>query len=123
MVVHGHGDNREVIRDTVGKLEGMVIGSTQLDPEDVPGAVNFGGFTDGDRSVHLADSLGANKIILIGFDTVNVGSKLDDGGKRKDLNDQLKENKLKKLKWAEVLLKLVSRTPIQDFNNMGIDHF
>ena len=123
MVVHGHGDNREVIRDTVGKLEGMVIGSTQLDPKDVPGAVNFGGFTDGDRATHLADSLGASRIVLIGFDSTHVGTKLHDGGKRKDLDDGSKKTKMNKLNWAAVLLKMVSRIPVQSYREVGKDLF
>ncbi len=123
MVIHGHGDNREVIRDTVGKLGGMVIGSTQLDPKDVPGAVNFGGFTDGDRAVHLADSLGASRIILLGFENENVGKKLDDSGNRKDSDPRSMNEKKKKLKWAAVLLKMVSRIPVQNYKEVGKDLF
>ena len=32
---------------------------------------NFGGFTDGDRSVFLAEELGASQIILVGMDLGN----------------------------------------------------
>ncbi|WP_048163110.1 6-hydroxymethylpterin diphosphokinase MptE-like protein [Thermogladius calderae] len=66
VVVHAHGDNVERLRAVVPRLDGMLIGSTQVEPR--PFVYNFGGFTDGDRSVFLARALGSSRVILAGFD-------------------------------------------------------
>ncbi len=89
MVVHAHGDNMEALRKEVPRLK-MVIGTTQSKP--LKNVYNFGGFTDGDRSVFLAKEMGARSIRLIGFDF-------------KDEN--VTPLKKKKLVWAEKLIKLV----------------
>jgi hypothetical protein len=89
MVVHAHGDNMEALRREVPRLK-RVIGTTQSEP--FKNIYNFGGFTDGDRSVFLADEMGARSIKLIGFDF-------------KDEN--VPPLKKKKLKWAEKLIDMV----------------
>ena len=43
-----------------------VIGTTQIEP--ISDVYNFGGFTDGDRAVFLAEHFGAKEIELVGFD-------------------------------------------------------
>jgi uncharacterized Rossmann fold enzyme len=65
MVVHAHGDNIDMIKKIVPKLN-KVIGTTQVMP--LGNVYNFGGFTDGDRSVFLAEEFGAKKIVLVGMD-------------------------------------------------------
>ena len=79
------------IRDScryVPQLEN-VIGTCQCRPPE--GLYNFGGFTDGDRSVFLASELGALSIELVGF----------------DFEDQsVTPRKRKKLAWAERLIKI-----------------
>ncbi len=65
MVVHAHGDNIEKLKKYVPLLE-RVLGTCQTEPLDI--IHNFGGFTDGDRAVFLAEALGAQEIVLIGFD-------------------------------------------------------
>ncbi len=70
VLVHAHGDNPEAVRKWVPRLEGRVCGSTAAAPAE--GLVNFGGFTDGDRSVFLAEALGAQGITLVGFDFGHV---------------------------------------------------
>ncbi len=123
MVLHAHGDNKKKIKRAVKRLSGMIIGSTQVDPEKVPKTVNFGGFTDGDRAVHMADSLGASKIVLLGFDTGLVGEKLDDKGERREQTEEEKEMKLRKLRWADRLLNMVSDTPLLQYSEVADDLF
>lgn len=65
MVVHAHGDNVEKIAVYV-PLFSRILGTCQTEPLDV--VYNFGGFTDGDRAVFLAEELGAREITLVGFD-------------------------------------------------------
>jgi len=47
-------------------VRGPVVGTTQARP--LQHVHNFGGFTDGDRAVFAAQSLGAASITLLGFD-------------------------------------------------------
>lgn len=63
-VVHAHGDNI----DRLGFVKNLTrcIGTTQATEQ---GKIhNFGGFTDGDRAVFLAEHFGARRIILLGMD-------------------------------------------------------
>ena len=61
MVVHAHGDNTEKIH--LVKYFKNCIGTTQA--KSVGKVHNFGGFTDGDRCVFLANHFKAKKIILL----------------------------------------------------------
>ena len=94
MIVHAHGDNIEKIHRV--KNYPKCMGTTQSKP--VGKIQNFGGFTDGDRAVFLAEHFGAKKIILLGMD---FGSRVGrhSGTKRSD-----RLLKLKKLKEAESLI-------------------
>ena len=94
IVVHAHGDNIKLIKKWVPKLRSPVICTCQSKP--LPGVYNFGGFTDGDRAVMIADEFEAKKIILNGWDFDNPVS---DGSKSK--------MKKKKLRWAK---KIIERT-------------
>ena len=103
-IIHAHGDNTELISEWIPKFiagsKGMsksgsdegfhegVLGTCQTKP--VGNLVNFGGFTDGDRAVHLALELGAERCTLIGFDFENAD-----------------DNKIRKLRWAEQLISMV----------------
>lgn len=89
ILAHAHADNIPAVRELVPKLKN-VIGTTQARPFDH--VYNFGGFSDGDRCVFLAKEFGAKSIRIIGFD-------LDD--------TNVTPKKLKKLKWARKLLKLL----------------
>ncbi|MCZ7398212.1 MAG: DUF115 domain-containing protein, partial [Candidatus Methanoperedens sp.] len=89
MVVHAHGDNMDALSAEVPGLK-RVIGTTQSKP--LKNVYNFGGFSDGDRSVFLAQEMGAKSITLIGFDF-------------KDVN--VTPLKKKKLMWAEKLIDMV----------------
>jgi len=90
IVVHAHGDNVPLLCHWVPQFRGPVVGTTQGRP--LPHVHNFGGFTDGDRAVFAAQSLGAASIALLGFD-------LDD--------TRVDPIKRAKLAWARRLLELV----------------
>ena len=68
IIVHAHGDNYEKL-EIVKKLKN-VVGSTQT--RKIGKIENFGGFTDGDRCVFLAENFKAEKIILLGMDFGNT---------------------------------------------------
>ena len=98
IVVHAHGDNLLQWQQTLALWEQYpsvpsLILSHQI-TTSVPGMHNFGGFTDGDRALCLALSLGVvpEKIQLIGFSINRIGqwSGITDAGK-----------KFKKLRWME----------------------
>lgn len=80
-LIHGHGDNIPLVREWVPKFLGGVLGTTQTEPTEK--VLNFGGFTDGDRAVHLAVHFKAKLIVLAGMDysTHKNQRKLDIGRK------------------------------------------
>jgi len=93
-VVHGHGDNIPAIEKWAGRFKGRTIATTQSRP--FPGVHNFGGFTDGDRGVFLADAMEARSIRLVGFDFEHPNPK-----------DQPAELKKRKLDWAFILIESI----------------
>jgi 2-amino-4-hydroxy-6-hydroxymethyldihydropteridine diphosphokinase len=92
LIVHAHGDNSERIRHIAPRITHS-LATTQARP--FGNVFNFGGFTDGDRCVFLADHFAAKEIILCGFDYSAVG-------KYSFSTDP--ETKLRKLKWAKQLI-------------------
>ncbi|MGI0042388.1 MAG: 6-hydroxymethylpterin diphosphokinase MptE-like protein [Nitrososphaeraceae archaeon] len=108
MVVHAHGDNIPVMNKIVPKLR-HVIGSTQVMPMN--NVYNFGGFTDGDRSVFLAEELGASQIILVGMD---LGNEIGKYSKDTVRDSELKKAKMKVAK--KLLAMLASRTRSELFD-------
>jgi len=92
--VHAHGDNIE--RLPVVKKIRKRFATTQIEP--LWNVYNFGGFTDGDRAVHIAAHFGA-EIHLVGFDFKNPKPKL---GKSPEI-------KRKKLAWAQKLILMLER--------------
>ena len=119
MVVHSHGDNIEKLhlasefKSCIGTTEGRPFGKIH----------NFGGFTDGDRCVFLANYFGAKKIVLFGMD---FGTKIGRYSKEKIYD---KHVKLKKLRRGKKLLEwLASKDsselyttskPIRGFSKIG----
>jgi len=89
MVVHAHGDNIDALGEELPRLK-RVIGTTQSKP--LENVYNFGGFTDGDRSVFIAQEMGAKSITLIGFDFTD---------------ENVTPLKKKKLMWAEKLINMI----------------
>lgn len=96
MMIHAHGDNIALIREYAGYFRARAIGTTQNAP--LWNIFNFFGFTDGDRGAFIANFLGAESINLAGFDFTSVGQK-------PGVNV---ERKLKKLKWAKILLEFLA---------------
>ncbi len=97
-VVHAHGDN-------ISKLDLAInftncIGTTQTEPYG--NIQNFGGFTDGDRAVFLAEYFGAKRIVLFGMD---LGTEIGIYSNT-DLSDRY--IKLQKLSKAKSLLEWFS---------------
>ncbi|MGI0062819.1 MAG: 6-hydroxymethylpterin diphosphokinase MptE-like protein [Nitrosotalea sp.] len=95
MIVHSHGDNIRKLpyatsfRYCIGTTEDKPFGKIK----------NFGGFTDGDRCVFLANHFGASKIILIGMDFgTHIGKYSKDGVYNRFV-------KIKKMKKAKSLLE------------------
>ncbi len=91
VIIHAHGDNQDEIKRFAGQFRRKIMGTTQSLPFN--NIHNFGGFTDGDRGVFLADHFGALEINLIGFDF--------DNPREKGRNVEMKK---KKLNWAYVLI-------------------
>ena len=105
-VVHAHGDNIEKL-DFVKKFKNC-IGTTQTKP--FKKIQNFGGFTDGDRCVFLANHFEAKKIILFGMD---FGTRI---GKFSNTKKSERKTKLKKLKKGKSLLEwLATKTKSELF--------
>jgi len=98
VLIHAHGDNIKKIKNHVSNFSGSIMGSTQMDPKNFENLFNYGGFTDGDRCVFLADHFKAKKIYLIGFD---YNKKI---GKYSFSKQKNKENKFKKLNWCKYLI-------------------
>ena len=119
MVVHAHGDNSEKIH--LVKNFKNCIGTTQAKPIGIVN--NFGGFTDGDRCVFLANHFNAKKIILLGMD---FGTRIGKYSKGKVGNRAVKIAKLrcgkKLLEWLAPKSKsdLYSTTKINGFTKVNL---
>jgi hypothetical protein len=88
IIVHAHGDNYNLLEIT--KKFSNVVGTTQT--KTFGKMENFGGFTDGDRCIFLAEYFNAKKIVLIGMD---FGKKIGKYSKHKVVNPKIKLKKLK----------------------------
>lgn len=97
VVIHAHGDNLSALREWVGQFPGEVVGSWAGPPR--PALLNVGGFTDGDRAAYLADHLGAERILLWGFDFERTSP----------TDPAAHEVKLVKLTWAGRMLAELAR--------------
>lgn len=95
LVIHGHGDNVESIRNVVPEINERIIGTTQT--KAFGKIYNFGGFTDGDRAAFMANELGASKIYLAGMD---LGDKIGKWSGRK--------NKSIKIMKLEICMQLLT---------------
>ena len=86
-VLHAHGDNIDLLKEWIPKFGKDILGTCQCEPTGQ--LVNFGGFTDGDRAVHMALSLGAERCILVGFDM-----------------ERADDMKARKLRWADLIISM-----------------
>ena len=68
--VHAHGDNYQLIRNSLPKLGRNVFGTTQV--ESVRNVQNFGGFTDGDRACYVASYFSPSCVVIGGMDFGSV---------------------------------------------------
>jgi hypothetical protein len=110
VVVHAHGDNRDLLEEWVPQFPGELAGSWAGPPGD--GLLDEGGFTDGDRAAFLAQSAGAARVLLWGFDLEHVDEPEPAARRRKEA----------KLRWADralVELASSSRTPVVRWNRDG----
>ena len=94
ILVHAHGDNIDKLH-LVSKFRNW-YGTTQT--KEFGKISNFGGFTDGDRCVFLADYFNAKNIILFGMDFGNTIGKYSKNISNKTL-------KRKKLRFGKKLLE------------------
>jgi uncharacterized Rossmann fold enzyme len=117
MVVHAHGDNIDKLGKIVPRFR-HVIGSTQVMP--IENVHNFGGFTDGDRSVFLAEECGAEAIVLVGMD---FGVHIGKYSKQVIKNIELKRKKLKTAKLLLEMLAKKSRSRLFDTSKRPIRGF
>lgn len=122
LIIHSHSDNVNSLKKIVPTVR-HVIGSTQVMP--VKNVYNFGGFTDGDRCVFLADEFGAKEIVLVGME---FGGKVGKYSNKARKNIQLKRDKMKVGKrLLEMLAKrstsrLLDRSqrPVRGFKSLTI---
>ncbi|MDH3856013.1 MAG: DUF115 domain-containing protein [Nitrosopumilus sp.] len=118
-VVHAHGDNIEKLE--LAKKFKNCIGTSQSTPFNK--IQNFGGFTDGDRGVFLANHYEAKKIILFGMD---FGEQIGKFSKTKKSERKIKLMKLKKgeflLEWLSTITKselFTTSKPISGFEKIS----
>ena len=97
VVLHAHGDNVPALERWVPEFPGELAGSWAGPPRD--GLLDVGGFTDGDRGAYLAEEAGARRILLWGFDPVDVD----------EPDPTTRELKRRKLGWTERLLADLAR--------------
>ncbi|HID47783.1 MAG TPA: DUF115 domain-containing protein [Methanothermococcus okinawensis] len=112
VVVHAHGDNIPKIKRYLGELNN-IVGSYQV-PCQIPGLINCGGFTDGDRCCFLAEHYRAKRIVLCGMDFGEYITKYSRPNLRREV-ERGDNIKIKKLRYARELieyLKDCGRCPI-----------
>ena len=119
MIVHAHGDNIEQIHFI--KNFKNCIGTTQT--KSIGNIHYFGGFTDGDRCVFLANHFKAKKIILFGMD---FGTRIGKYSKTIGVNRRLKIAKLRRgkklLEWLaeKSESELYSTSKIKGFTKINL---
>lgn len=101
IALHAHGDNINALTYSLGKWREQEIPPplflTHQTTISLQGAINPGGFTDGDRAICLLLSMGIhkNRIKLVGFNTKEIG---------RWSAVTVKDLKHKKLLWMEKIL-------------------
>ncbi len=116
VIIHAHGDNIDLIEQNISLFPKTILGTTQHKP--LSQVKNFGGFTDGDRCVFLAEYFGATSIVLFGFDFGNIIGRFSKPYLTRD--ELASEVKKKKLRWARKLileLSLNSKSMMIHVNN------
>jgi 2-amino-4-hydroxy-6-hydroxymethyldihydropteridine diphosphokinase len=116
MVVHAHGDNMDLLKKLVPKFK-KIVATTQVSP--LENVYNFGGFTDGDRCVFLADEFGAKKIILLGME-LDSPSKYS---KEKVKDPELKKQKMEAGRRLLEMLAKQSKSELADASKKPVKGF
>jgi hypothetical protein len=109
LIVHGHGDNMEIVRSAVPEL-GNILGSTQVEPTHR--AFLWGGFTDGDRACHIVSEYSPSRIVLAGMDFGSLVGKWS----KPDQDAHFTADKSKRIKLViaeELISNLLQRTKIE----------
>ena len=114
MFIHAHGDNIEKINSFISNFRN-IIGTTQSFP--LSHIFNFGGFTDGDRAVFLADHFFAREIVLVGMD---FDSRIGSFSKRSVSNYDLKR---KKLYVAKNLIEMLSKKTFAEMTQVSNSNY
>jgi len=102
VLIHAHGDNQKNLEKWVHRFIGKIAGTTQSRPDDI--LINYGGFTDGDRAIFLADHFKAKAIKLVAFDFMEVGDYKSEAAKKL---------KIRKLTWANLLIGILNNEEIE----------
>ncbi|MFX0105477.1 MAG: 6-hydroxymethylpterin diphosphokinase MptE-like protein [Candidatus Hodarchaeota archaeon] len=134
-IVHAHGDNIEKLKffeNEILEFEN-IIGTTQIEP--VPGLLNPGGFTDGDRILYFLRTLLSpiHSLFLIGMDFGNIIGKYSKLEMKKDQKaSPIKQKKLqyaiKLINWLKFKIQnniyfVNSEFAIKSFKNLSIGEF
>ena len=90
VIVHSHGDNLAALYGYSSHIRSICVTSTYPST----GTSCWGGFTDGDRALMMALSLGCKSVQLIGFDFSRIG----------DYSGKYSPRKLEKLAWAKKIV-------------------
>lgn len=110
LYVHAHGDNIDKIERFLEKLD-KIIPTCQCEPFN--NLENYGGFTDGDRAVHIAVyKLKMNKVVLAGMDFGDFVTSYS----RPEIGVEVKEAdefKKKKLFYAEKIIESLKKENVQ----------
>jgi 2-amino-4-hydroxy-6-hydroxymethyldihydropteridine diphosphokinase len=120
IVVHAHGDNIDLLKKVIPKLH-RLIGTTQVMPTE--NVYNFGGFTDGDRCVFLAEEFKAQQIVLLGME---FGPHVGRYSKRTVEDIELKQRKMQAGKKLLAMLAKHSHSQLFDTSPRlvkGFRHF
>ena len=96
----GHGDNGPAVRQWAPRFTGRTVATTQSAPS--VRLYDFGGFTDGDRAVCLADHFGAKEIRLAGWDFEHPSAKDGDPARKQ-----------RKLDWAYIVVQNLGRPELE----------
>jgi len=113
IIVHAHADNVDIMKKLVPKFK-KVLGSTQVMP--IGQVYNFGGFTDGDRCVFLADEMNAKSITLVGMDFEDEAR----SSEFKKSDTKLKKEKMKISKKLISILAKRTKSKLTNRSNVSI---
>lgn len=110
LFVHAHGDNIDKLEKYLPVLRNIV---PTCQCESFGRLYNFGGFTDGDRAVHIAVyGLKMNKIILAGMDYGNIVTRYSRPNISQDYAEA-DDFKKKKLIYARKLINSIKKNNAQ----------